>query len=720
MKKRKFFGRINKLIFVFLLICAFITCIVTFIQYSFSNRNETIQDKETLLLHISQKIDQNMEILKKMIEIYCESEQTVAYNQNITEYNRLVAMQSLSNLFSNFNAMGINVSYFNPNDSYVLGSSMYTEKEEFFRVCGIEPNEVYKYIEDVTSFSLCDVNALEDEVIFIFKNRIIAKTSGIFVIKISNTFFADKIPEHDSFYLDVMGMNIHISGKSRTIPTLSTNVNILDKDIIIVTESIGLPEMKYLYIIPNTLFNPTGLIMIILFFALISMLLWYLSYKSTQFIYKPIGEMFKTVGMEDDVSDEFDYISTRILQTQEYNKELEKSIEVKSEILKDKVLTDIVIGLMNSEMAEKLLKEYGMEGFFNNGCFVSVLNVDELLNEDENPPDVNLAVYAGIGNYLNKKCREMGMILLGIEQGRFIILSACKVCNSLKNILNQLIYEMADRFNIISTATIGSYAETPEQLYKSYSEAMMIRETQRHVLLMKNVISIEDSEPIEEVKYDYPLETERYIINYIAENQGDKAYALINNVLNRNLTELNLSAQQLVEFRFAIVSTIKRLLQKLNLKEEDVFDDGNYSYLELSMCKKTDELYEAILEQFRKIIKWVSHNNRSEDSELIYQIIEYIQQNYSKDLSLLDISETFGISTYYISRLFKTKLNVNFKQFLNTCRIEKAKEILDSNPDITVSELASKVGFNRAATFYRVFKELEGDTPKGYSSKRKE
>lgn len=719
LKKRKFFIRINRLIFTFLLISVFIICIVLFVQRSFYNRNDAIRDREILQLHISQKIDQNMEILKKMMGIYCDYVQTITYHKDITEYNRLVAMQSLSNLFSTFDAKGIDVSYFNPDDEYVLSSRMYLEKEEFFRECGIGMNDVIKNAEHEANFSVCDINVLEDKVILVFKTRVMANVKGIFIVRISNTFFADKIPENDSFYLNLMGRDVYISGIKRNIPELNTGVNIKDKNIILMTESIDLPEMKYIYITPNKLFHPTDIIFIILFFTLISMLLWYLSYKGTQFIYKPLGDLFKTVGMDEGVSDEFDYISNRILQTQEYNNQLEKNIEDKSKILKDKLLADIVIGLINAEDAKKLIKEYGMETFFENGCFVSVLNVDEVLNEDENPLDINLAVYAGTGTYLSKKCREAGTMLLGVEQGRYIILSACRDYDFLKHMLNQLIYELADRFNIIATATIGTYAETVENLYKSYSEAMMLRQTQGHILLMKNVISIEDGIETDEVKYDYPLETERYIINYVTEKQGDKAFALINNVLKRNLTELNLSAQQIVEFRFVIVSTIKRLLQKLNLKEEDIFRDGNYSYLELSMCKKTDELYDAILEQFKIIINFVMTDNQSEDSELIYQIVEFIKQNYYKDLSLFDISEAFGISTYYVSKLFKMKLDVNFRQFLNTCRIEKAKEILNSEPEITVSDLAVKVGFNRSATFYRVFKEIEGDTPKGYISKRK-
>lgn len=65
------------------------------------------------------------------------------------------------------------------------------------------------------------------------------------------------------------------------------------------------------------------------------------------------------------------------------------------------------------------------------------------------------------------------------------------------------------------------------------------------------------------------------------------------------------------------------------------------------------------------------------------------------------------------------KKGITFKEYINTLRIEKAKQILLENPDITVLELAKQVGYNRSETFYRVFKSIEGDTPKGYLSRQK-
>jgi len=52
---------------------------------------------------------------------------------------------------------------------------------------------------------------------------------------------------------------------------------------------------------------------------------------------------------------------------------------------------------------------------------------------------------------------------------------------------------------------------------------------------------------------------------------------------------------------------------------------------------------------------------------------------------------------------------------LNNFRIERAKEILRAQPDVKISEVAERVGFNSANTFIRVFSKRVGLTPKAFA-----
>ena len=62
-------------------------------------------------------------------------------------------------------------------------------------------------------------------------------------------------------------------------------------------------------------------------------------------------------------------------------------------------------------------------------------------------------------------------------------------------------------------------------------------------------------------------------------------------------------------------------------------------------------------------------------------MLEYIQQNYRKDISLDDMAENLNVSPKYCSALFKKQTGQTFKKVLNEYRIEQAKQILRQNPE---------------------------------------
>lgn len=66
-----------------------------------------------------------------------------------------------------------------------------------------------------------------------------------------------------------------------------------------------------------------------------------------------------------------------------------------------------------------------------------------------------------------------------------------------------------------------------------------------------------------------------------------------------------------------------------------------------------------------------------------------------------------------MSRLFKQKAGVNLTEYVNAVRVSRAKELL-MNTHNKIGEIYSMVGFDSRATFLRVFKKLEGYSPKEY------
>ena len=92
---------------------------------------------------------------------------------------------------------------------------------------------------------------------------------------------------------------------------------------------------------------------------------------------------------------------------------------------------------------------------------------------------------------------------------------------------------------------------------------------------------------------------------------------------------------------------------------------------------------------------------------------DYIDKNFSRPITLEMVADETAMSKFHFSRLFKQHLGLSFKQYLNRKRIQVAKVLLSQN-GYNVTEASFAVGFNDASYFSRVFREMEGSSPKRF------
>lgn len=114
------------------------------------------------------------------------------------------------------------------------------------------------------------------------------------------------------------------------------------------------------------------------------------------------------------------------------------------------------------------------------------------------------------------------------------------------------------------------------------------------------------------------------------------------------------------------------------------------------------------------ICKQIRQNKSAQHGRLIERIQQYIQENYmDSGLGLSRISSEFRISEGYVSSIFKEQSSVNFADYVETIRINKACELLKEN-EHTISDIAEFVGYNSVQSFRRAFKRVKGISPKEY------
>lgn len=93
--------------------------------------------------------------------------------------------------------------------------------------------------------------------------------------------------------------------------------------------------------------------------------------------------------------------------------------------------------------------------------------------------------------------------------------------------------------------------------------------------------------------------------------------------------------------------------------------------------------------------------------------VEYIKQNYNKNISVENIANLLGIERSYLSRLFKTYKNKSTQNYIIDYRMRQAKRMFEEE-DMNVSQVCSAVGYTNIYCFSRIFKSRVGMPPKEY------
>lgn len=93
------------------------------------------------------------------------------------------------------------------------------------------------------------------------------------------------------------------------------------------------------------------------------------------------------------------------------------------------------------------------------------------------------------------------------------------------------------------------------------------------------------------------------------------------------------------------------------------------------------------------------------------QIKEFIQKNYYSDISIAAMAQNFNFTRNYLYMLFKKAYGISPQAYLLDLRIEKAKELLLYEKNLTVGEVALATGFRDPLYFSRVFRKRVGIPP---------
>lgn len=165
------------------------------------------------------------------------------------------------------------------------------------------------------------------------------------------------------------------------------------------------------------------------------------------------------------------------------------------------------------------------------------------------------------------------------------------------------------------------------------------------------------------------------------------------------------------------------LIGKLQVEVEDILNEVLIEYNEKKsgyMLMIKSLLLKLLVLVGREFTKDMENSESSSvfdrHRDAIFGSIKYINEFYSDDLSIEDVSKRFMLSQSYFSYLFKSITSKTFTEYLNGMRVSKAMELLRST-DKRVLDICYEVGFNNVNHFNRLFRQQTGISPLAYRKK---
>ncbi|MFC0190075.1 response regulator [Fictibacillus aquaticus] len=328
---------------------------------------------------------------------------------------------------------------------------------------------------------------------------------------------------------------------------------------------------------------------------------------------------------------------------------------------------------------------------FHNGYYIGIIKSDEkdLLSK--------------VSKFLRDNEAET-LSFLDSESRTVIITPSMHLFSELQNSLS------SDSF-VIGLSNKADDIKDMKSVYEQAENALKY-----HFFHPRSTIIFYDEAKEKQSVSDVPVDNIKKISNMLGTEREDEIKSLLGQVMDyetissREIEYMENLAKEMNDIIF--VSFFARLgeesVETFNLfnKISNIFNFRNFH-----------EYFQALenllmrLHEYNKQMKSVYSEQKYMD-----KAIAYIKENYHKDLNLAVVSNYISLNYSYFSHMFKDYTGQNFVDYLKNVRIEEAKSLLGET-DLKVFEISEKVGYKNPKQFARVFREIEGISPKEYREK---
>ncbi len=183
------------------------------------------------------------------------------------------------------------------------------------------------------------------------------------------------------------------------------------------------------------------------------------------------------------------------------------------------------------------------------------------------------------------------------------------------------------------------------------------------------------------------------------------------------LDSLKSTPENLDLFRRELINIFITHFRDNGMSPNSIFMDPSIMQLDEKACSSRNAMFDYSLALFRLQQQLIRDNVDSKD--IIERAKRYILENYRENIDRNDVAAVTFVTPNYLSKLFKNSMNMNLREYINQLRVEEAKRLLLST-EMSVSEIASNVGYYNISYFSTVFHKIVGVSPYNWRNQKGE
>jgi len=443
---------------------------------------------------------------------------------------------------------------------------------------------------------------------------------------------------------------------------------------------------------------------------------------------KPIKKLISVLGdmglETDNVQNEFDFIQNVVYATVKEKEEIGEIVDKQNKTLKKSFLQGLLRGRFNEKISiNDSFKTFNIKPISNKFCVCVfyVKNPEHLFLDEEGMSIEEKQRLTSIimGNILEEligenhlaffvETRDVQACIINVHPKREDIFY-----EDLEEAIHSAKINIKNYFSIDFTAAVGNVYSSVKYISNSYDEAMQTM-NYKMVVGVDGIFKYSDISGYEDESRSFSVEAEKEFISAIKCGKEEKALELLGEIIDINLQTKKLPGQEVVALMINITATVLKAIDMAKEgSRQEYFNRINDILQMIGNCKieyfkeKTGQIVISLCREMKREIK-VKNGSLGEKA------MEFINENYFEDgINASAVADKLGVHAAYLSKVFKEQVGIGVLDYINTTRIEKAKEIL-VNSNMSIEEVSGAVGILSTRTFARLFKKYEGMAPGEY------